>query len=85
MSGEEAGGVLTDHLPVADGNEVGAFPQPVNREMIDDPGDVLRAARVLHVEEDGAAPGGEGTFRLRRHGPRGELPLGLRHDDLGLQ
>ena len=67
MTGKQPSSILPDHLPVADGHEIRAPSEPVNREMIDDLGDVFSSARVLHVKEDGAAPDGEWPLRLGRH------------------
>ena len=75
---EQAPGVVSDHAPVADGDEVGPRADPIEREMIDHAADVLHAAGVLDVEEDDAASGRPGAFRLGR--PRGNP---LRELDLG--
>ena len=70
---EQAGRVVTDDAPVADGEELRAPAGAVDREMREHPRDVLRAARVLDVEEDGPPARGR---RRRRRDPRGKRGLG---------
>ena len=66
VAGEEPRGVMADHPPVADGDEVGAPAHAVDGEVLDHPRDVGGAARVLDVEEDRAMGGGKGPVRRRR-------------------
>ena len=51
---EQARRVVADHAPVADRDELGAGGHAIDGEVLDDTGDVLGAARVLDVEENGA-------------------------------
>jgi len=58
---EESSAFVTDDPPIADGEEVGSCVDVVDGKVLEDAGDVLRAAAVLDVEEDGPA-------RRRSHG-----------------
>ena len=71
------GGVVTDHAPVAHGDEIGAAAQTIDGEVVDDAGDVLGAARVLDVEEDGRrVVGAAAPAREPRRCPRRERGSG---------
>ena len=82
MAGQKAGGIEPDDLPVADGEEVGAAPHPIDGEMVDDAGDVLGPARVLDVEEDRATGGRHRPIGLWRERAGDELALRLSDDEL---
>ena len=63
VPGEESRGVMPDHAPVADGDQLRRGIQPIDLQMREDADDVVRTARVFDVEEDAAAllgtrPGG---------------------------
>src|SRR5204862_2576723 len=73
---QQAGRVVTDDAPVAAGEELRAPAGAVDREMREHPRDVLRAARVLDVEEDGPPARGQRRRRRRRRDPRGKRGLG---------
>jgi len=60
---EQPSRVVPDDSPVPDGEELGLAPHPVDGEVIDHARDVLRAAGVLHVEEDGPPGRGQRPFR----------------------
>ena len=83
-SGEHAPRLVTDHAPVADGDEFSARGQAIDGQVLDDARDVLGAARVLDVEEDGATLVGMRARGGRRWNARGEAALGQRERDLGL-
>ena len=67
--------VVTDHAPVADSEEVGTPAGAVHREVRQHARDVLGAARVLHVEEDGPPAGRQRPCRLGRRHARGQRGL----------
>jgi hypothetical protein len=66
VPGEQPPGVVTDDLPVADREELGALTDAVHGQVRDHPRDVLRPARVLHVEEDRAPARGQRALGLVR-------------------
>ena len=72
---EQARRVVADHAPVADREEVGAPAGAVHREMRQHTRDVLGAARVLHVEEDGPPAGRQRPRRLGQRHARGQRGL----------
>ena len=58
-------GMTIDPGPVeAEPEPPDALTAPVDLQMLDHPGDVLGAARVLDVEEDGASAHGERPVQL---------------------
>ena len=75
VSAQQTGRVVADDTPVADGDEIGPAVDTIDGKVVDDPCDVLRAARVLDIEEDGAPTGRKGTLGLGRPGrcPLGEV------------
>ena len=53
VSREESSALVADHSPIANGEEIGSRLPVVDSEVLEDAGDVLRAAAVLDVEENG--------------------------------
>jgi hypothetical protein len=53
VSRAESGALVADDSPVADGEEIGSRLAVVDGEVFEDAGDMLRAAAVLDVEENG--------------------------------
>jgi hypothetical protein len=78
---EQARGVVADHAPVADREELRAAPVSVHRQMSDHTGDVLGAARVLDVEEDGPPAHRQRPLGRRGCDASGKRRLGDRERD----
>src|SRR5262249_19456236 len=70
-------GLVSDHAPVADGEELGRAPRVVDREALDDSLDVRRVAGVLDVEEDRVARGRTESFGSRRRNTGDAYRLGI--------
>ena len=79
---QHARGVVVDHPPVPDRNELGRASHPIDPEMGEHPRDVIGTARVLDVEEDRAPVRRSRTFGLGWRYARGERGLGHRGRDL---
>src|SRR5262249_13785939 len=75
-AGEHAAGLVADHTPVADGEELGALLDVIDDESPDHPLDVRRVAGVLDVEEDRVAARGPKPFGRRGRNARGAEGLG---------
>src|SRR3989442_2351982 len=84
VAGEEPPGVAADDAPVPDRDEVGSAALAIDRQVLDHPRDVLRAARVLDVEEDHAPGRRPRALGLRRRHALGERALRLGQRDFGL-
>jgi hypothetical protein len=72
---EQPGSLVTHHPPVCDSHELGPTVPGIDAQVVDHVRQVLRAARVLDVQEDRAPSGGAGTLRLHGRHARGERAL----------